>query len=203
MSEDDFFATPPAEVDNDAPIVLGPPSTVDDDPFAAPSADYGDYSSPPADYGGFEAAAETTANEYVGEINEAPSTDDMAAVVASGEPSPMQKWNAEWQATLQVRKDEENACKAAMIEQARVELEAFQIEREKRREAAAVKNRQDEQEKLEAIEADLENDNSWQRITKLVDLQHDSSTQVKDVKRMRDILIHMKNDTAKAQTMSA
>jgi Clathrin light chain len=65
------------------------------------------------------------------------------------------------------------------------------------------KNRQDEQEKLEAIEADLENDNSWQRVCKMVDLSHDAAEGSADVSRMRDVLIFLKNDTTKALELGA
>ena len=114
----------------------------------------------------------------------------------------MQIWNNEWQETLKVRKDEENARKAELIEEARIALEAFQVEREQKREAAMAKNREDEQVKLEAIEADLENDNSWQRVCKMVELQHESTEKSQDVKRMRDIMILLKNEPTKAQALT-
>merc|ERR1712226_716831 len=99
------------------------------------------------------------------------------------EPSPMQKWNEEWQETLKKRKEEENECKAKYLEEARVEMEKFNAERELKRQGKMTKNREDEQAKLEAIEADLENDNSWQRVCKLVELSHDSANDGEDVKR--------------------
>jgi hypothetical protein len=61
-------------------------------------------------------------------------------------------------------------------------------------------NRSEEQEKLEAIEADLENDNSWQRVCKMIELSHDNKT---DVKRMRDIMIGLKNEPARATALSS
>jgi hypothetical protein len=205
MSEDDFFASPPAVEEGDTPIVLGPPS---DDPFSAPSGDA--FAAPPND-DPFAAPAPVEGGEptYLGEVNEAPASSYDEAPppaeepVAPAEPGPMAKWNAEWQETLIVRKEEENARKAELLEKAKNDLEAFALEREQKREAAMAKNRQDEQEKLEAIEADLENDNSWQRVCKLVELQHDSAAEAADLKRMRDVLIHLKNDPAKAQELSA
>jgi hypothetical protein len=116
-------------------------------------------------------------------------------------PSPMQKWNDEWQATLQARKEEENTMKAEMVEAARIALEEFQRDREAKREAKMAKNREDEQAKLEAIEADLENDNSWQRVCKMVDLTGTEGGE--DTKRMRDVFILLKNEQALAAKISA
>lgn len=162
--------------------------------------------------------------QYLGDINEAPmigdqpillmptdgSGDDMmmmmmeqpSALSESAEPSPMQKWNAEWQATLIARKDAENARRAELVEKARADLEKFQAEREAKREARMVTNRSDEQAKLEAIEADLENDNSWQRVCKMVELSHDNKADAKDVKRMRDIFIFLKNEPTRAAALT-
>lgn len=119
------------------------------------------------------------------------------------EPSIMQKWNEDWQVTLSARKDEENAMKAEMVEAARVYLEKFQADKEAKRESKMAKNREDEQAKLEAIEADLENDNSWQKVCKMVELSQDSATQGEDVKRMRDVLILLKNEPARAAAVGA
>merc|ERR1712125_82939 len=105
-------------------------------------------------------------------------------------------WNAEWQDILAARKDEENAKKAEMVEAARLSMELFNKDLETKREAKASKNREDEQAKLEAIEADLENDNSWQRVCKMVELSHDGSN-AEDTKRMRDVLILLKNEPAR------
>ena len=144
----------------------------------------------------------------------APEEDDnveeMAAAIISpmkqeepAGPSPMQMWNEQWQETLLARKDEENAKKAEFVEAARLALEEFQAMAEQKREAKMAKNRQDEQEKLEAIEADLENDNSWQRVCKMVDLSHDATEGSVDVSKMRDVLIFLKNDTTKALELGA
>ena len=206
MADEDFFAVPPA----DAPIVLAPPD-----------GGYGDFSSPPMDSNDFAAppAMDTYDNAaYVGDVNEAPGSDDpfgaaavggvttetdeMALVSTSAGPTPMQIWNEEWQALLLVRKDEESARQAELTEEARIALETFQKEREAKREATMITNRNDEQAKLEAIEADLENDNSWQRVCKMVELQSESTDKAQDVKRMRDVMILLKNDTTKAAALS-
>ena len=117
-------------------------------------------------------------------------------------PSPMQLWNEEWQQTLLERKNAENEQKAEFIRKSEEYMKTFTEQREQKREAKISKNRQDEQAKLEAIEADLEIDNSWQRVCKMVELSHDSAEQAADVKRMRDTMILLKNDTAKAELLA-
>ena len=206
MADEDFFAVPPA----DAPIVLGPPD-----------GGYGDFSSPPMENDFAVASPEMDTYDsaaYVGDVNEAPmmqsdddpfgaaatstETDEMALVSTSAGPTPMQIWNEEWQALLLVRKEEESTRQAELVEEARVALEVFLKEREMKREGTMIKNRNDEQAKLEAIEADLENDNSWQRVCKMVELQSESTDKALDVKRMRDVMILLKNDTTKAAALS-
>jgi len=175
----------------DAPIVLGPAPT-DLQSFAPTSSDYiGEIdAAPPAvlisNDVNFTSVEEETSPEIIGSTG----------------PSPMSAWNDEWQVTLRQRKDEENDAKGNQIELAQNDLTAFQAEREAKRESKAQKNRSDEQDKLEAIEADLENDNSWQRVVKMVELSHDSAEGSADCARMRDVLIFLKNDTDRAAILA-
>jgi hypothetical protein len=207
--ENQFFAQPPSDgptMDNDdAPILLGDPSGSDSGFAMIPD-------------GGDQPA-------YLGEVDEASPADDAPIIMgapsmddhedgmedtanddlalANAEPTPMQKFNAEWQETLLKRKDEENSRKAEFVEASRAFMEDFQKERERKRENKMGKNREDEQAKLEAIEADLENDNSWQRVCKMVELSHDSTSKAQDVKRMRDVMIHLKNEPKLAETLTS
>lgn len=228
-SDGDFFGAPPA--DGEPTSYLGDVNEAGDaggmnafgdaggmDAFAAPPADSG-YEAPPdafaappsdafgaPDDGGYAPAPEEGAPIILGAPPPAvvESVDDEEPVPQEPpEPSPMAKWNEEWQETLKVRKDEENAKKAEFLEKARVDLENFQKEREMRRENKMAKNREDEQAKLEAIEADLENDNSWQKVVKMVELSHDSKQEAEDVKRMRDVFIYLKNDTSRAEVLGS
>lgn len=211
---------------DDAPILLGDPAEGD---FAAPPADFAsppvdDFASPPVDdfaappVDDFAAPPAEAEPAYLGEVNEAPSTDgaDPIVLVTSGsddelvpvepestEPSPMQLWSAEWQETLKERKDIENSRKTELVEAARIALEDYAKQREQKRESKMGVNREDEQAKLEAIEADLENDNSWQRVCKMIELSHDSTAEAEDVKRMRDVLILLKNEPARAEALGA
>lgn len=184
----DFF-NPPAEaapMTADAPIVLGEPA-----PYEAPADDIGFAAPPP---GGVEDVSDD-------EAEAAAASNGMELVPA--EPTAMAKWNEGWQDTLLARKEEENGIKAAAVEKAREDIAAFQAEREKRRETRMAKNRSDEQDKLEAIEADLENDNSYQRVVKMIELNQDSSDGAVDTGRMKDVLVLLKNEPARADALSA
>jgi len=204
-AESDFFGAPPAvggadsgnafigdvnEATGDENAFAGVPM---DDAFAAPPAE---------DDGGAILLGgpppETEGVDDAGVEAEAP-----APPAEPTGPSPMSIWNDEWQETLKQRKQEEDDKKAEQLEDARVAIENFQKERESKREAKMAKNREEEQAKLEAIEADLENDNSWQRVCKMVELSHDSTDAAEDVKRMRDTLIYLKNDKARAEVLGS
>mmetsp|Transcript_24278 Transcript_24278/g.51606 ORF Transcript_24278/g.51606 Transcript_24278/m.51606 type:complete len:236 (+) Transcript_24278:203-910(+) len=173
------FAAAPEVLDDNAPILLGaPPPPVEDAPIVL---------GPPS---------------AVEDIAETAAPVESAAIVPE-EPSAMKKWNEEHKATLAARKKEEDDAKAAMVEAARVAMEEFQTKASMKRDAKMAKNREDEQAKLEDIEADLENDNSWQRVSKMVDLTQDGAEDGEDTKRMRDIFILLKNEQGLAAKVGA
>mmetsp|Transcript_44193 Transcript_44193/g.106491 ORF Transcript_44193/g.106491 Transcript_44193/m.106491 type:complete len:229 (+) Transcript_44193:115-801(+) len=188
----DAFAAPPAD---DA--FAAPPA---DDAFAAPPADDA-FAAPPADDAFAAPPAEDTPI-ILAAPSEMPPPED-APEVPPIEASAMKKWNEEWQVTLNGRQTEEETKKAEMVEAARLSMEQFTKDREAKREAKMAKNREDEQAKLEAIEADLENDNSWQKVSKMVELTHDGAEDAEDVKRMRDVLILLKNEPSRAEAVGA
>merc|ERR1740124_89762 len=182
------------------------------DGFAAPmdtfAAPMDAFAAPPAD------------DPFVGTIDETPSdapivlggpmvetelvedvTDELGVQEPLG-PTPIQKWNEEWGNILMGRKDSENATKAEYIAKAEETMKNFHDQRDTKRESKLTTNRADEQEKLEAIEADLENDNSWQRVCKMVELTHDSAENAVDVKRMRDVMILLKNEPTRATLLA-
>jgi hypothetical protein len=209
--EDAFFAAPPAEAppaEIDGAVDQGFAFVGDDaEPAAegdmgfADAADMDAFAAPPADMDAF-AAPDEDAPIVLGappvETDEEP-----LAPMEPTEPSAMQKWNTEWQETLNERMSEEEAKKAEMVEAARISMEKFNKDREAKREGKMAKNREDEQAKLEAIEADLENDNSWQKVSKMVELTHDGAEDAEDVKRMRDVLILLKNEPSRAEAVGA
>lgn len=185
--EQDFF-NPPAQQPTDAPIILGAPSS---------------YEAPVDDDAGLGFAAAPSGVETVSDDEEDLPASGGGMELVNAEPTPMSKWNEEWQETLLTRKDEENSIKAAAVEKAREDIAKFQEAREKRRESRMAKNRSDEQDKLEAIEADLENDNSWQRVVKMIELNQDSSEGAGDTGRMKDVLVLLKNEPSMAEALGA
>lgn len=239
MADEADFFTPPVTIgdDDDGAFFAAPPSEYNGD-----AAHVGDvyYGSMPEDGGGGaltydsydgDAAGNNNNNNEGGMVEDVNDDDDDALLngggggnpmdklaLSSTMSTPMSKWNDEYQAILNQRKDEENTAKATYVAKAAEDVKAFLLEREKRREARMAKNRCDEQDKLEAIEADLENDNSWQKVVKMIDLttaagvesstvkkdKDDKATPIipEDVSRMKDILVLMKNDPAKASAMS-
>jgi len=200
---------------------------MEEDPYFQPlSADDQMFMMPPSEtqqfysYGG-----EMEEAQYLGDMdasvsafgnpevtsNEAVATDAIilappSAVVITGSVkgedalSPMAKWNNEWQVILKERKDEENKKMAVDAEKARIELEEFEKERVTRIEGKHKKNRADEQDNLQSMKSDLANDNSWQKVVKMIDLTHDEKAS--DCGRMRDILISLKNDTTRATALA-
>jgi hypothetical protein len=209
--EDAFFAAPPAEdpsaeidgaVDQGFAFVGDAEPADEGDMGFADAPDMDAFGAPPADMDAFAAPDEDTsiilASPAPDETEEEP-----LAPIEPMEPSAMQKWNTEWQETLNERMTEEEAEKAKMVEAAGISMEKFNKDREAKREGKMAKNREDEQAKLEAIEADLENDNSWQKVSKMVELTHDGAEDAKDVKRMRDVLILLKNEPSRAEAVGA
>jgi len=180
-AEDIFFAGPPP-TDNAAVFVPPPP------PDELP---------PPTDADPFGAAVLVS-----NDATEAVVVEETPVMEEEKEISPMSKWNQEWQVILKQRKEDENEAKAKMAENAAKEMEEFQAQRQIKKDTKMAKNRADEQQKLEAMEADLENDNSWQRVNKMVDFQQDSMEEGNDVTRMRDVMLSLKNDTGKAAVLA-
>jgi hypothetical protein len=207
------FFQPMDDNEVDEPIYLGAPDE-------APSGDYiGEIdAAPPADMAPEESPYPSEDMPAVMMMEPpAPYDDAPVAFMAPGveeveeddfeeaecnDPAPMTLWNNEWQVTLKDRKDEENAQKGAALEKAEMDLSELQAQREKKRESRISNNRADEQEKLEAIEADLENDNSWQRVVKMVELNQDAAEESKDCSRMKDVLILLKNDSDRAAILA-
>lgn len=212
MADDAAFFAPMDDSPSEEPILLGAPAE-------APAGDYiGEIDAAPPAYMMTEEAMpmEAMPVESMPAVYAAPPTEYLAPGVEqveeedeievapheSTEPSPMTVWNNEWQVTLKQRRDEENAQKGAAVEKAEGDLANLTAQRETKREQRTAKNRADEQDKLEAIEADLENDNSWQRVVKMVELNQDAAEDSKDCSRMKDVLILLKNDVDRAAILA-
>ena len=191
------FAAAPDDDDDGMGFAAAPDDNADDGMgFADAPIVLGGEPTPPAEDAPVIMGLEPTADD-----------DDALEELKPEEPkvaSAMAKFNAEWQDTLAARKDEEEAAKVEMETAAKTFMEEFQAKREAKRDAKLAKNREDEQAKLEDIEADLENDNNWQRVSKMVDLTQDGAVEDnEDTKRMRDVFILLKNEAGLAAKVGA
>ena len=93
------------------------------------------------------------------------------------------------------RQAKEDALAAERIEAATVARDEFNEERRAKVMNVTMKaNREKEHEKMEEIQRQLENENPWERIISLVDLQPDTSDQACDMSRARSVLIQKKNE---------
>jgi hypothetical protein len=110
-------------------------------------------------------------------------------------PNPMAKWHTLHQENLTTRKAADDTASTQAKVEAKSDLAEFHIAREAARESKMAKNRNEEQVKLEALEADLESINPWERVVKLIDLQVGADApDGGEVGRMRDIMIQLKNE---------
>lgn len=105
----------------------------------------------------------------------------------------LEEFNLQWQAELAQKEQEEEAVRSQMLEEAQKAFADWNQQREVQRESKSAQNRQEEQVLCEQIEGEIENDNPWERVVSLIDLQTDHSDESLDVSRMRAIFIKMKN----------
>lgn len=192
---DDSFAQPAAPIEGDFGDSGGAPAAVPSDDFgggggmaAAPSDDFG---APIAQDSGFAPLADQTPVE---------SDHFAAAAMEEPESNRLTEWEQQWENDLQAKQAEQDAIGDDRKAKAKSELEQFYAEREKQREATQEKNRNEEQVLQEKLEADLESDNPWGRVVALVDIEVKSGvdSDAADMSRMRQIMVQMKNEPAKA-----
>ena len=98
--------------------------------------------------------------------------------------SAMDEFTRKWEAEIQAKDDEEQEAKKLAVVKARGELEKAESERLVLRDSNMAKNRSEEQLLMEQIEADMEAENPWARVIKLVDLQAEHSDKNLDVSRI-------------------
>eukprot|EP00603_Paraphysomonas_imperforata_P007828 CAMPEP_0114433732 /NCGR_PEP_ID=MMETSP0103-20121206/11856_1 /TAXON_ID=37642 ORGANISM="Paraphysomonas imperforata, Strain PA2" /NCGR_SAMPLE_ID=MMETSP0103 /ASSEMBLY_ACC=CAM_ASM_000201 /LENGTH=164 /DNA_ID=CAMNT_0001603515 /DNA_START=24 /DNA_END=518 /DNA_ORIENTATION=+ len=104
------------------------------------------------------------------------------------------KFNLEWNIQLAAKKEAEDALNAKSEEEAKVDIENFNAQREIRLNAKKEVNRSEEQVYLEQQESELEG-NTWDRVTKLVDSSvEEGESDKSDVSRMRKLFIQLKNE---------
>merc|ERR1711871_1379176 len=105
------------------------------------------------------------------------------------------EWEAAWNVELEQKNAEAEALVATNRSRAKEELEQFNVEREKSKEAKQEKNRALEATMQEQMDADLDSANGWERVVKLIDCDNKSEKDGRsDLSRMRSILVQLKNE---------
>lgn len=84
--------------------------------------------------------------------------------------------------------------KQEIMKAAREELLAWNEERQKKLAARAQMNREEEEKLKEGMKEDMECENPWERVNKLVEMNAEGEH---DLGRMKQVMIRMKNDAAK------
>ena len=116
------------------------------------------------------------------------------------EPEPetnaLTKFTKEWEAKLQEKIGSEQEEEKKARESAKNELEDWSKQREIRLTKKKEMNRSTESVFVEQIESALVSKNTWERVTKLVDItQSDAKDGLKsDVGRMRSLFVQLKNE---------
>ena len=105
------------------------------------------------------------------------------------------EWEAAWNVELEQKNAEAETLVATNRSRAKEELEQFNVEREKSKEAKQEKNRALEATMQEQMDADLDAANGWERVVKLIDCDNKSEKDGRsDLSRMRSILVQLKNE---------
>lgn len=84
--------------------------------------------------------------------------------------------------------------KQEIMKAAREELLAWNEERQKKLAARSQMNREEEEKLKEGMKEDMECENPWERVNKLVEMNAEGEH---DLGRMKQVMIRMKNDAAK------
>ena len=84
--------------------------------------------------------------------------------------------------------------KQEIMKAAREELLAWNEERQKKLAARSQMNREEEEKLKEGMKEDMECENPWERVNKLVEMNVEGEH---DLGRMKQVMIRMKNDAAK------
>ena len=129
--------------------------------------------------------------------------EDPFAAPAASSPSPMapaedefkftREWNMKFRERCEEKDKEALEKKQEILKEAREEIQSWSDERKSKLTKRAEMNREEEAKLKESLEEDMESANPWERVNKMVDMNGDE----RDLARMKQVMIRMKNDTAK------
>lgn len=131
------------------------------------------------------------------------STEDPFAAPAATSSSPMapvvdefkftREWNMKFRERCEEKDKEALEKKQEILKAAREEIQSWDNERKSKLAKKAEMNREEEAKLKESLEENGESGNPWERVNKLVDMNGDE----RDLARMKQVMIRMKNDAAK------
>ena len=104
------------------------------------------------------------------------------------------EWNMKFRERCEAKDKEAMEKKKEILKAARDELLAWNEERQKKLAAKAEMNRQEEEKLVEGNKEDMNCENPWERVAKLVEL---NAKREHDLERMKQVMIRMKNDAPK------
>merc|ERR1712010_198929 len=122
---------------------------------------------------------------------------------AVAEPEPVQQesarivWSRKFRAIIDERASEERKLLLARREKAAAELKEYNERREEHKSSTAARNRQEEADFLINIAEEKDNDNPWSRVVNMIETQASADENRTDPKRLRSVLIQLKNKPLK------
>merc|ERR1719174_2890861 len=112
-------------------------------------------------------------------------------------------WSRKFRAIIDERASEERKLLLARREKAAAELKEYNERREEHKSSTAARNRQEEADFLVNIAEEKDNDNPWSRVVNMIETQANADENRTDPKRLRSVLIQLKNKPLKKAAASS
>lgn len=133
--------------------------------------------------------------------SEQPATEEDPFAAGPSSPTPVvdefkftREWNMQFRERCEAKDKAALEKKQEIMKAAREELLAWNEERQKKLAARSQMNREEEEKLKEGMKEDMECENPWERVNKLVEMNAEGEH---DLGRMKQVMIRMKNDAAK------
>jgi len=213
MAEDDLFAAPIGDADDD---MFG---AAVEDVDAADAADDGDdmFGAAVEDISADVAATDEVDDMFGGPTEGAGDASyggdaggdasyggDAEVAPPEPEPEPVQEsarivWSRKFRAIIDERATEERKLLLERREKAAAELKEYMERREEHKISTAARNRQEESDFLIQIAEEKDNANPWSRVVNMIETQANGDENRTDPKRLRSVLIQLKNKPLKKE----
>lgn len=214
MADDDLFAAPLGDDEGD---MFGAVVEEVDASDVATGGDVDDMFGAPVEEVSAEVAATDDADDMFGAPADTGDAGDVFGepvpdvdqncvpepeIQAEPEPEPPQEsarivWSRKFRAIIDDRASEERKLLLARREKAAAELKEYMERREEHKISTAARNRQEESDFLIQIAEEKDNDNPWSRVVNMIETQANADENRTDPKRLRSVLIQLKNKPLK------